>query len=106
MPDYFSGKIKSKSNAFCNFKSFIVLTIVLFYRTRNDSQVINDLSEVYNVGTFVQIHELQDLGNKLRLVVMAHRRIRITGVLGDLEVPIKGKNEMATVFEGIIIFRV
>lgn len=56
----------------------------------NDSQVINDLSEVYSVGTFVQIHEMQDLGNKLRLVVMAHRRIKITGILNDTAVPIKG----------------
>lgn len=31
------------------------------------------------MGTFVQIHELQDLGDKLRMIVMAHRRIRITG---------------------------
>ena len=50
------------------------------------------------MGTFVQIHELQDLGNKLRLVVMAHRRIRITGIISDLEVPIKGK---LTTFEKV-----
>lgn len=32
----------------------------------------------------MQIHELQDLGDKLRMIVMAHRRIRITGqVLED-----------------------
>ncbi|XP_065225913.1 lon protease homolog, mitochondrial isoform X2 [Planococcus citri] len=65
----------------------------------NDSQVINDLNDVYNVGTFVQIHELQDLGNKLRLVVMAHRRIRITGVINDLQVPIKGNNEITAMYE-------
>lgn len=52
--------------------------------------MINDLSEVFNVGTFVQIHELQDLGDKLRLVVMAHRRIKINGIINDIEVPKKG----------------
>ena len=35
------------------------------------------MDEVYSVGTFAQIHEMQDLGDKLRLVVMAHRRIKI-----------------------------
>lgn len=42
------------------------------------------------MGTFVQIHELQDLGDKLRLVVMAHRRIKITGVLLDTGTAVKG----------------
>ena len=32
---------------------------------------------LYPVGTFVQIMEMQDLGQKLRMVVMAHRRIKI-----------------------------
>ncbi|XP_066994408.2 lon protease homolog, mitochondrial isoform X2 [Anabrus simplex] len=43
----------------------------------NESDIIKDLSEVYSVGSFAQIHEMQDLGDRLRLVVMAHRRIRI-----------------------------
>lgn len=51
---------------------------------------MNDLSEIYSVGTFVQIHELQDLGKKLRLVVMAHRRIKITAPLMDVDDPVKG----------------
>jgi len=46
------------------------------------------LSEVYPVGTFAQIHEMQDLGDRLRLVVMAHRRIRILGqIVDDSEAP-------------------
>ncbi|XP_065221602.1 lon protease homolog, mitochondrial-like isoform X2 [Planococcus citri] len=65
----------------------------------NDSQVINDLNDVYNVGTFVQIHKIQDLGNKLRLVVMAHRRIRITGEISDLQVPIKSNSEITAMYE-------
>jgi Lon-like ATP-dependent protease len=51
--------------------------------SRNESDVVNDLSDVYSVGTFVQIHEMQDLGDRLRLVVMAHRRIRIVGQIVD-----------------------
>lgn len=34
-------------------------------------------SRLYPVGTFVQIMEMQDLGQKIRMVVMAHRRIKI-----------------------------
>lgn len=44
---------------------------------RNDKEIVSSLDDVYNVGTFAQIHEMQDLGEKLRLVVMAHRRIKI-----------------------------
>ena len=44
-----------------------------------EGEVVGNVSDLYPVGTFVQIHELQDLGDKLRMIVMAHRRIRITG---------------------------
>ncbi|XP_006896431.1 PREDICTED: LOW QUALITY PROTEIN: lon protease homolog, mitochondrial [Elephantulus edwardii] len=43
----------------------------------NESDVVESLDEVYQTGTFVQIHEMQDLGDKLRMIVMGHRRIRI-----------------------------
>ncbi|KAI1301831.1 Lon protease -like protein, mitochondrial [Halotydeus destructor] len=43
----------------------------------NESEIVNDLQDIHPVGTFVQIHELQDLGDKLRMIVMAHRRVRI-----------------------------
>ena len=43
---------------------------------------------MYSVGTFAQIHEMQDLGDRLRLIVMAHRRIRIIGqIIDDSEAP-------------------
>ncbi|XP_078052685.1 lon protease homolog, mitochondrial isoform X2 [Augochlora pura] len=45
----------------------------------NEAEVVQNLSDIYSIGTFAQIHEVQDLGNRLRLVVMAHRRIKITG---------------------------
>ncbi|XP_077572942.1 lon protease homolog, mitochondrial [Stigmatopora nigra] len=44
----------------------------------DESDVVESLDAVYSTGTFVQIHEMQDLGDKLRMIVMGHRRIRIT----------------------------
>nr|XP_028569097.1 lon protease homolog, mitochondrial [Podarcis muralis] len=43
----------------------------------NESDVVENLDEIYQMGTFVQIHEMQDLGDRLRMIVMGHRRIRI-----------------------------
>lgn len=40
----------------------------------NESDVVENLDAVYPTGTFVQIHEMQDLGDKLRMIVMGHRR--------------------------------
>lgn len=56
---------------------------------------MNNVEDVYKVGVFAQIHEMQDLGDRLRLVVMAHRRIKITGQIFDTvdEEP-KGKKVM------------
>lgn len=50
----------------------------------NESQVVKNLNDVYQIGTFVQIHELQDVGDRLRLVVMAHRRIKIIKQIPDV----------------------
>lgn len=47
----------------------------------NESDVVESLDAVYHTGTFVQIHEMQDLGDKLRMIVMGHRRIRINKAL-------------------------
>ncbi|KAM5310638.1 lon protease homolog, mitochondrial isoform 1-T1 [Glossophaga mutica] len=44
----------------------------------NESDVVESLDEVYHTGTFVQIHEMQDLGDKLRMIVMGHRRVHIS----------------------------
>lgn len=44
----------------------------------DESDVVESLDSIYSTGTFVQIHEMQDLGDKLRMIVMGHRRIRIT----------------------------
>ncbi|PAA78514.1 hypothetical protein BOX15_Mlig018166g1, partial [Macrostomum lignano] len=43
----------------------------------NYPQAADSLDDIYQVGTFVQITELQDLGDKLRLLLLGHRRIQI-----------------------------
>ncbi|XP_053559005.1 lon protease homolog, mitochondrial isoform X1 [Bombina bombina] len=48
----------------------------------NESDVVGSLDEIYHTGTFVQIHEMQDMDDKLRMIVMGHRRIRINKQLG------------------------
>ncbi|XP_049820710.1 lon protease homolog, mitochondrial isoform X2 [Aethina tumida] len=55
----------------------------------NESEVVSCIDDVYNVGVFAQIHEMQDLGDRLRLVVMAHRRIKITGQIIENDDKIK-----------------
>lgn len=53
------------------------MSISFFIVIFSDSEVPEKLDNIYNVGTFVQIHELQDLGNTLRMVVMAYRRYSV-----------------------------
>ncbi|KAL6258766.1 hypothetical protein P5V15_010714 [Pogonomyrmex californicus] len=43
----------------------------------NEAEIVQSLDDIYSIGTFAQVHEIQDLGNRLRLVIMAHRRIKI-----------------------------
>lgn len=40
----------------------------------DEREVVAELENIYRVGTFVQITEMQDLGDRLRMLVMAHRR--------------------------------
>uniref|UniRef100_A0A336LJN4 Lon protease homolog, mitochondrial n=3 Tax=Culicoides sonorensis TaxID=179676 RepID=A0A336LJN4_CULSO len=47
----------------------------------NDIEVVEKLEDLYNIGTFAQIQEMHDLGDKLRIVVTAHRRIKLKGQL-------------------------
>jgi len=51
-----------------------MVAVMLRCCCRNDEEVVSRLDDVYSIGTFVQIHELQDLGEKLRMIVMGHRR--------------------------------
>ncbi|OQR66251.1 lon protease -like protein [Tropilaelaps mercedesae] len=49
----------------------------------HQGDTVANLDEIHKVGTFVQIHEVQDIGNRLRLIVMGHRRIRASRVLSE-----------------------
>lgn len=47
----------------------------------DEAEVVDQLDQIYNVGAFVQITEMQDMGDRLRMLVMAHRRIKITDLV-------------------------
>ena len=49
----------------------------------NMAEVVTDPDEIYPIGSFVQIVEVQDLGPKLRMVVSAHRRISFKQSMDD-----------------------
>lgn len=49
------------------------------------------MDDVHPIGTFAQIQELHDMGDRLRLVVLAHRRIKLIGPIQDTEEAVPGK---------------
>ena len=53
---------------------------------KNEDDVVRSLNEVYNVGTFSQIYEVHDLGDRLRMIVMGHRRIKINAAVSDFSI--------------------
>lgn len=53
----------------------------------NEAEVVASLDELHQVGTFVQIHELEDMGDKIRMIVLAHRRVEIVKQLFDDPTP-------------------
>lgn len=65
----------------------------------NKAEVVQKLSDIHEFGSFAQIQEMQDLGDKLRLVLTAHRRVKITGqLIEELEEPAeKGKHSLPSV---------
>lgn len=73
---------KKKSMRICLKPVVLIVVKIIFIEFREDT-VVKSLDEIYSVGTFSQIREVQDLGEKLRMVVMGHRRINITGVAAD-----------------------
>ena len=48
--------------------------LLLSFVTSNESDVIRSLDEIYEVGTFVQITELHDIGDRIRMIIQGHRR--------------------------------
>ncbi|KRY30455.1 Lon protease -like protein, mitochondrial, partial [Trichinella spiralis] len=51
----------------------------------NEKEVIESLNEIYNVGTFVQIREMQDFGDRLGMVLEGHRQEH-DSILGEPDV--------------------
>jgi Lon-like ATP-dependent protease len=40
----------------------------------NEEDVVSTLDDIYRVGTFVQITELQEFDERMRLIIQGHRR--------------------------------
>lgn len=53
----------------------VLVVMSVYVSCSNESDVVESLDAIYSTGTFVQIHEMQDLGDKLRMIVMGHRRL-------------------------------
>lgn len=51
----------------------------------NTSDVVDKLDDIYNVGTFCQVTEMRNVDDKLRLVLLGHRRIKITDIAKPAE---------------------
>lgn len=60
----------------------------IFLRKEHDREddIVTSLDEIYKTGTFSQIQEIQDLGDKLRMIVSGHRRISITAAIADTDI--------------------
>ena len=47
----------------------------MYYICSNEAETVTSLDDIYQVGAFVQITELYDMGDKIRMVVLGHRRL-------------------------------
>ena len=47
--------------------------------------MVDKLDDIYNVGTFCQVTEMRNVDDKLRLVLLGHRRIKITDIAKPAE---------------------
>ncbi|CDW59865.1 lon protease, mitochondrial [Trichuris trichiura] len=57
----------------------------------NEKEVVDSLDELYHVGTFVQIREVQDYGDRMRMILDGHRRIRLIKSVDDKTALPEGK---------------
>lgn len=51
----------------------------------NSVEVVEDLDDIYDIGSFVHIKEMKDYGNKMSLMVKAIRRVRIINQLVEID---------------------
>ncbi len=54
--------------------SFSSQTNILFLLYLSTEDVVKSVDDLYRTGTFVQIPEWDDMGNKIRMLVIGHRR--------------------------------
>lgn len=40
----------------------------------NEDEVVSSLDDLYDMGTFVQITEVHDMGERMRMIIQGHRR--------------------------------
>ena len=40
----------------------------------NETDVVSSVDELYDIGTFVQITEMHEIGDTLRMIIQGHRR--------------------------------
>lgn len=50
------------------------LSLIIISENSNEDDVVSSLDSVYDVGTFVQITELHDVGDRMRMIIQGHRR--------------------------------
>ncbi|XP_046838988.1 lon protease homolog, mitochondrial-like [Xenia sp. Carnegie-2017] len=66
----------------------------------DETEFVQSLDEIYKIGTFVQITELHDTGDKIRMIILGHRRIVITDIVSeedDVSDVTEAKNENGTI---------
>ena len=44
------------------------------YCCSNEAEMLMTLDDIYQVGSFVQITEMHDMGDRMRMVILGHRR--------------------------------
>lgn len=66
--------------------------------------VAKGIDEICDVGVFAQVHEVQDLGDRIRLVATAHRRIRLKKQIRP-DVPLKGSGKRKKFFSIFLLLR-
>ncbi|BFF97146.1 lon protease homolog mitochondrial [Drosophila madeirensis] len=70
---------------------------VFLKKVDGEEEVIQNLDDVYQIGSFAKIQEVHDVGDKMRIVVVAHRRVRITRpMFEDLPTPKKPAEDQTT----------
>jgi len=64
---------------FLSWYMYFKIVLFQFLYCSATKEVVYAVQDLHNVGTFCQIVELQDVGERLRMILMGHRRIRMIG---------------------------